>query len=164
MPTTRVRPRARLTARELGTYPSSSMTRRTLAAVASSSSPRPLSTRETVVLLTPACAATSAMVMGTGPPPRGTNTPEPLPKPVPAQNKHPPSLPVNPPQRHEPVTAATASGPVAASGQGLGPCVQVGEVVVGKGAREEVDVATQVRVGVAESGVARIGVEVGPVD
>ncbi len=68
MPTTRVRPRARPTARELGTYPSSSITLRTRAAVDSSSSPLPLSTRDTVVLLTFARAATSAMVIGTGPP------------------------------------------------------------------------------------------------
>src|SRR5258708_38192632 len=66
MPSTRVRPRARLTAPALGTYPSSSITWRSRAAVAGSSSPFPLSTRETVVLLTPARAATSAMVMGTG--------------------------------------------------------------------------------------------------
>src|SRR3954454_24184397 len=68
MPTTPVRPRASPTARELGTYPSSSMTLRTRAAVNSSSSPLPLSTRETVVLLTLARAATSAMVIGTCPP------------------------------------------------------------------------------------------------
>src|SRR4051794_36836555 len=41
------------------------MTRRTRAAVASSSSPLSLSTRETVVLLTVARAATWAMVIGT---------------------------------------------------------------------------------------------------
>src|SRR5688572_25565357 len=44
------------------------MTLRTRAAVDSSSSPLPLSTRETVVLLTLARAATSAMVIGTCPP------------------------------------------------------------------------------------------------
>src|SRR4051812_26620290 len=94
MPTTRVRPRARPTARELGTYPSSSITARTRAAVDSSSSPLPLSTRDTVVLLTFARAATSAMVIGTGPPsgmkrlsPAGcAKISEPLPKPVPAVN------------------------------------------------------------------------------
>jgi len=41
------------------------MTFRTRDAVSMSSSPLPLSTRETVVLLTPARAATSAIVIGT---------------------------------------------------------------------------------------------------
>src|SRR3954452_16787201 len=45
------------------------MTARTRTAVDSSSSPLPLSTRDTVVLLTFARAATSAMVIGTGPGP-----------------------------------------------------------------------------------------------
>ena len=40
------------------------MTCRTRATVEASSSPLPLRTRETVVLLTPARAATSAMVIG----------------------------------------------------------------------------------------------------
>src|SRR5690349_21819867 len=66
------------------------MTLRTRAAVDSSSSPLPLSTRETVVLLTLARAATSAMVMGTCPPTGVVNghqrAPEPVSVPVPAVN------------------------------------------------------------------------------
>src|ERR1700754_1594018 len=63
------------------------MPARPRAAVDSSSSPLPLRTRDTVVLLTLARAATSAMVIGTGPS-AGCHrrVSEPLPKPVPAVN------------------------------------------------------------------------------
>lgn len=67
-PTVPVRPRARPMAVELGTNPSSSITARTRSAVSRPTSPLPLSTRDTVVLLTPACLATSAIVIDTAAP------------------------------------------------------------------------------------------------
>src|SRR4051794_12821896 len=62
MPTVSARPRARPTARALGVYPVAAMTSRTRIAVAASTSPLLLSTRDTVVLLTRARLATSAIV------------------------------------------------------------------------------------------------------
>jgi hypothetical protein len=56
------RPRARLRAVRLGTYPSSAATARTRSRVLASTLPLPLSEWETVVMETPAALATSATV------------------------------------------------------------------------------------------------------